>query len=51
MFIPCAGNKQAIVSWEKVDGAEGYEVYMSTSKKGKYKKIATKKASTTQITE
>ncbi|MBE5927460.1 MAG: hypothetical protein E7270_10940 [Lachnospiraceae bacterium] len=45
-----SGYKQAVVSWKKVDGAEGYEIYMSTSKKGKYKKIATKKASVTQIT-
>ena len=46
-----ASNKQAIVSWKKIDGAEGYEVYMSTSNKGKYTKIATKKASATKVTK
>ncbi len=32
------GNKVKI-SWKKVTGSNGYEVYMSTSKKGKYEKI------------
>lgn len=35
--------KQAVVKWKKVSGATQYEVYRSTSKKGKYKKIATTK--------
>ncbi|WP_240035386.1 S8 family serine peptidase [Neobacillus notoginsengisoli] len=38
------------VSWKKVSGATGYEVYMATSKTGSYKKIATiTKGSTTSF--
>ena len=41
------GKKQETITWKKASGATGYYVYRSTSKKGKYKKIATiKKAST-----
>lgn len=41
------GKKQETLNWKKASGATGYYVYRSTSKKGKYKKIATiKKAST-----
>ena len=36
-----AGSKQATVKWNKVSAATGYEVYMATSKNGKYTKIAT----------
>lgn len=32
------------LSWKKVKGAAGYQVYRSTSKKGKYKKVKTTKA-------
>lgn len=39
-----AGKKQAAVSWKKVTGASGYVVYYSTSKDGKYKKLATVKS-------
>ncbi len=38
-----AGSKKASLSWNKQTGATGYVVYMSTSKTGKYKKIATVK--------
>ena len=31
------------VSWNKIPGATGYTVYMSTSKNGKYKKVGTTK--------
>ncbi len=31
------------VSWKKVSGASGYVVYRATSKKGKYKRVATTK--------
>lgn len=34
-------SKSATVSWGKITGASGYEVYMSTEKNGTYKKIAT----------
>ena len=34
-------NKTATVAWNKVNGASGYVVYMSTSKNGTYKKIGT----------
>ena len=39
-------SKQAVLKWNKVKGASQYEVYRSTSKKGKYKKIATTKKTT-----
>lgn len=38
-----AGSKKASLSWNKQTGATGYVVYMSTSKTGKYTKIATVK--------
>lgn len=34
-------KKNAIVQWNGISGATGYEIYMSTSKKGTYKKIGT----------
>ena len=34
-------KKQLKVSWKKVSGASGYEVYRATSKDGKYKKVKT----------
>lgn len=44
-----AKNPESLtVSWKKVKGATGYQIYQTTSKKGKYKKIATiSKGSTT----
>jgi hypothetical protein len=46
-----AGKKQVKLSWKKVSGASGYYVYRSTSKSGKYTKIATiKKGSTVTYT-
>lgn len=45
-------SKKATISWKKVSGASGYEVYMATSKKGKYSKIKTiTKGSTTSYTK
>lgn len=42
-------TKTCVVSWKKTKGADGYEVYMATSKKGKYKKIGqTKKLTLTK---
>ncbi|MGN0395332.1 MAG: fibronectin type III domain-containing protein, partial [Coprococcus sp.] len=38
-----ARSKKAVVGWEKISGANGYQIYMSTSKNGKYKKVATLK--------
>lgn len=38
-----AGKKQIKISWKKVTGAEKQEVYLSTSKKGKYEKLTTTK--------
>ncbi len=35
------GSKKLIVKWKKVKGADGYEIYCSTSKKGKYRKVKT----------
>lgn len=46
-----AGSKQAKISWKKIKGVTGYEVYRSTKKSSGYKKVATiKKASTTSYT-
>lgn len=43
--------KQIKVSWKKVSGASGYEIYRATSKNGKYQKVTTvKKGSTTSYT-
>lgn len=46
-----AGKKKAAVSWGKISSANGYEVFMSTSKNGSYKKIATLNASKTSYTK
>jgi hypothetical protein len=47
-----AGEKQIKLSWKKVSGATGYYVYRSTSKSGKYTKMATiKKNSTVTYTD
>ena len=47
-----AGSKKATISWKKISGATGYEIYMATSKNGTYKKIATiKKAATVKYTK
>ena len=44
-----AKSKACKISWKKVSGASGYQVYMATSKKGKYKKIGdTKKLNLTK---
>ncbi|MGN0529181.1 MAG: leucine-rich repeat protein [Eubacterium sp.] len=40
------------ISWDKVSGAKGYEIYRSTSKNGTYKKIKTiSKGTTTSYTD
>jgi hypothetical protein len=45
-------KKSAKLTWKKVTGATGYEVYRSTKKKSGYKKVATiKKASTVKYTK
>ena len=33
--------KKKTLSWQKISGAKGYEVYTATTKNGKYKKVAT----------
>jgi len=40
-------SKKATVQWKKISGASGYEVYMATSKKGKYSKVKTVTKGTT----
>lgn len=46
-----AGTKQVALSWNKISGATGYEVWMTTSKNGSYKKLTTiKKNSTVKYT-
>ena len=42
-----AGKKSATVTWKKVSGVKGYVIYRATSKKGKYKKVATVSAKKT----
>lgn len=44
-------NAEDTVKWSKVTGANGYEVYMSTSKSGKYKKIKSLTAKKTSLTQ
>lgn len=39
--ITSSKSKQVALKWKKVKGAKNYQVYRSTSPKGKYKKIAT----------
>ena len=34
-----AGAKSASLSWQKISGAVGYQIYYSTSKNGEYKKL------------
>jgi len=47
-----AGNYKITIKWKRVTGATGYEIYMATSKNGKYKKIKTiTKGSTTSYTK
>ena len=47
MAATAKGSKTINVSWKKVSGASGYEVYRSDSKKGTYKKVATTKKGST----
>lgn len=58
--VPAAPNvslksskkNQMKVSWKKVSGASGYEVYRASSKKGKYTKVTTiKKGKTASYTD
>ncbi len=45
-------SSRVYLEWEKIKGASGYEIYRSTSQKGKYKRVATvKKSSTTYFTD
>lgn len=39
-------GKKVTVSWKKIKGAKGYQVYTAKKKKGKYKRIATLKKAT-----
>jgi hypothetical protein len=44
--------KKATITWSKVTGADGYEVYQATSKSGTYSKVTTiKKGSTVSYTK
>lgn len=43
------GRDKFKIEWKKTGRTDGYEIYVATSKKGKYKKVATvKKATTTK---
>lgn len=45
-------NKKVTVKWKRVAGASGYQIYMSTSKNGKYERIKiTLKGSTVSYTK
>ena len=39
-------GKKVTVSWKKIKGAKGYQVYTAKKKKGKYKRKATLKKAT-----
>lgn len=39
--VKTAGSKKLAVKWKKVTGANGYEIYRSTKKNGKYQKVKT----------
>ena len=52
IYVSTPAKKQVKIAWKKVSSASGYEVYQSTSKNGKYTKIATiKKNSTVSYTK
>ena len=45
------GKRKAVIRWNKIAGAKGYEVFRAAKKKGKYKKIKTiKKNKTVKFT-
>lgn len=44
-------KKTAELSWKEVKDADGYNIYMSTSKKGTYKKVGSTKAGVTTYTQ
>jgi|GEM_PF-5371125 Uncharacterized protein involved in cytokinesis, contains TGc (transglutaminase/protease-like) domain len=46
-----AGTKKATITWSKVAGASGYEVYISTTATGKYTMIKTVSSSITGVTK
>ena len=46
-----AGTRKATITWNKVTGASGYEVYMSTSKNGTYSKVKAVASSTKTLTK
>lgn len=47
-----AGKNSAVISWKKVKGATGYEIYMAAGKNSTYKKVAAlKQASVTKYTK
>ena len=47
--IKTSSKKKAVkISWNKVSGASGYQIYRAASKKGKYKKVKTVKKGTTK---
>ena len=47
-----SGNKKAVISWNKVTNAKGYQIYRATSKNGKYTlKKSINSASTVKFTD
>lgn len=44
-------KKSVEITWNQVEDADGYVIYMATSKNGKYKKIATTKKDVTSYTK
>ncbi len=46
-FTKRLSAKKAKITWKKVKNAEGYEIYISTKKNGKYKKAVTVKSGKT----
>ena len=41
LTVKASAKKQVKLSWKKVPGASGYEIYRATGKSGKYRKIIT----------
>ena len=50
IILFCHFQLLIILTWKKVNGASGYEIYRATSKNGKYKKIATVKKNSAKTT-
>ena len=46
--VKASGKKKVKVTWKKLSGASGYQVYCATAKSGKYKSVKTIKSGSTK---